>query len=297
MKSAITLCFVVAGLGTLAAQSSGGPYSVSAASLDSAGGRTTGGVYRDDSALGATSAAPATGGTYAMAGGYSSMLRDAIGLAVLPALLAEDSVTPLTLHQVLDDGTQSPAAHAGAVWNVLDGPLSISTTGVATAQTVPADTQASLQVTLGALTSAASITVRDTIPDNFGTYGSDGIGDDWQVRHFGVNNPLAGATVDADGDGQDNLFEFTAGLEPTSSTSRFTFSLEDVPNVPGQKRMVFQPAANGRTFSLMKTLELFPADWQPVPGAITAGNGGTAALTDPDAAGQRAFYKVQITVP
>lgn len=297
MKSAITLWFFVAGLSHLAAQSSGGLYSLSAASLDPAGGRTTGGVYRDDSAMGGVGTAMASGGAYATAGGYPSMLRDAVRLVVLPGAVAEASATPLTLRQVLDDGTQSPVANVGAVWNVLSGPLSINAAGTATAQTVPADTQASLQVTLDALTSAATVNVQDTIADNFGIYGADGIGDDWQVRYFGPDNPLAGPTVDADGDGQDNLFEFTAGLVPTSSASRLTFFLEDVPDQPGQKRMVFQPAATGRTFSLMKTTELFPADWQPVPGAMTTGNGGTSMLTDPAAPGQRAFYKVQITVP
>ena len=42
----------------------------------------------------------------------------------------------------------------------------------------------------------------------------------WQIQYFGsTTNPAAAANVDADGDGQDNLAEFTAGTDPTNSVS------------------------------------------------------------------------------
>jgi PKD repeat protein len=42
----------------------------------------------------------------------------------------------------------------------------------------------------------------------------------WQVLYFGsVDNPAAAANADPDGDGQNNLAEFLAGTDPTSSAS------------------------------------------------------------------------------
>lgn len=297
MKSAFYILLIVTSLTEAVAQSTGGPYSISAASLDPAGGRTTGGVYRNDGALGATGSQQASGGACQAVSGYPSMLRDATALLALPGTLAESAATQLTLRHLMDDGTQSVISAAGASWSVLSGPLSVNGTGLATAQAVFAHASAVVQVSLGGLTSPTTLTIQNTISDNFGTYASDGVGDDWQVQYFGQNNPQAGPTVDADGDGQNNLFEFTAGLVPTSSTSRFAYSIEAVPGQPGQKRVVFSPAVGGRTFSLLKSTGLAPANWQPVAGASVNGGGGTSTLTDTGASGERAFYRVQITVP
>jgi PKD repeat protein len=42
----------------------------------------------------------------------------------------------------------------------------------------------------------------------------------WQIQYFGnTNNPAAADTVDADGDGQNNMAEFLAGTNPTNSLS------------------------------------------------------------------------------
>jgi hypothetical protein len=160
----------------------------------------------------------------------------------------------------------------------------------------PVTSNATLQVTLGAATSTASLTIQDTIPDNFGTYGSDGVSDTWQMQHFGANNPQAAPGLDPDGDGQSNLFEFTAGLSPTSGNSRFTVSMEEVPGQPGKKRMVFEPANAGRLFTLYRNTGLSPEGWEPVQGAVTTGNDGTSTLVDPAPPSDRTFYRIQINL-
>ncbi|OYW78250.1 MAG: hypothetical protein B7Z37_00135 [Verrucomicrobia bacterium 12-59-8] len=284
-------------LGGVFAQSSGGPYAISAASLDPAGGRSTGGIYRQDTTLGATGSQAASSTSYQGAAGYPAMLRDAVSLLALPESAPEAAATQLTLRQVLDDGTQNSVSPAAATWNVTSGPASVNAMGLLTAQAVAIDTNATLQITFSGLTSPSTVMVQNTIPDNFGAYASDGLDDSWQVQHFGLNNPLAAPGVDADGDGQNNLFEFTAGLLPNSHASRFIYFLEDVPGQTGQKRIVFQPALARRTFTLLKSTTLLPGSWQPVPGAVTTGNDGTQMLTDPAASGGRAFYQVQINLP
>ncbi|MBE2284316.1 MAG: hypothetical protein IAE77_12740 [Prosthecobacter sp.] len=279
------------------AQSSGGPYSITAASLDPAGGRSATASYRQDSNLSATASQISSSAAYQGAAGFSSMLRDAVSLLALPGTVPEAVATQLTLRQVLDDGTQTAVSAALATWSVNSGPASVSATGLLSAQAVSTNTDATLQITFSGVSAPSTITIQNTVADNFGLYAADGLDDGWQVQYFGPNNPLAAPGVDADGDGQTNLFEFTAGLVPNSRASRFVFSLEGVPGQPTQKRMVFQPAINGRTFTLLKSSTLLPGSWQTVPGAVVVGNDGTQTLTDPSAGTSRAFYQVQINVP
>ncbi len=295
MKS-VALCVFLSAAGVFA-QSSGGPYSITAASLDPAGGRSTTASYRHYSNLGAAASQTASTAAYQGAAGWSSMLRDAVGFQLLPGTVAEAAATQLSLRQVLDDGTQTSVSAAAATWSVLSGPASVNATGLITTQNVAAATGATLQITFGGLTASSSVTVQNSIPDNFGPYASDGLDDGWQVQYFGSNNPLAAPNLDPDGDGHTNLFEFTAGLIPTSGTSRFTIILEPVPGQPGQKRLVFQPAVNGRTFTLQKSTTLAPGSWVNVSGASVSGNNGSQILTDAAATDPRSFYRVQINVP
>ncbi len=295
MKS-VALCVFLSAAGVFA-QSSGGPYSITAASLDPAGGRSTTASYRHDSNLGAAASQTASTAAYQGAAGWSSMLRDAVGFQLLPGTVAEAAATQLSLRQVLDDGTQTSVSAAAATWSVLSGPASVNATGLITTQNVAAATGATLQITFSGFTAPSTITVQNSIPDNFGPYASDGLDDGWQVQYFGSNNPLAAPSLDPDGDGHTNLFEFTAGLVPTSGTSRFTITLEPVPGQPGQKRLVFQPAVNGRTFTLQKSTTLAPGSWVNVSGASVSGNNGSQILTDAAATDPRSFYRVQINVP
>lgn len=296
MKPFLCILMLLAGKGGLYAQSSGGVYSISTASLDAAGGRVNAAaIYRNDSTLTATAAQTADSSIYQAASGFPATLRDAIALIALPRELPESAATQLSLRQQLDDGTQLDISSTGASWTVLNGPCAVNASGLVTTQSVFSNTQASLQITLGSLTSPNTLTILNTLTDNFGTYAADGISDDWQVQYFGQNNPLAAPAQDPDGDGQNNLFEFTAGLLPNSSVSRFTLLLESVPGQTGQKRMICQPATSGRSFTLLKSTTLLPGSWQAVPGASGVGNNGTLTLTDPAASNARAFYRVQIT--
>ena len=50
----------------------------------------------------------------------------------------------------------------------------------------------------------------------------------WQVQYFGsTDNPAAAGSVDADGDGQNNLTEFLAGTDPTNSVGTVTNGVDE----------------------------------------------------------------------
>ena len=65
----------------------------------------------------------------------------------------------------------------------------------------------------------------DSNPDNHGSYAGDGIPDSWQAQYFELNNPNAAPNKDVDGTGQNNLFKYVAGLDPTNPTSVFRLKI------------------------------------------------------------------------
>lgn len=294
MKHLLALLFCTV---NVLAGSTGGPYSITSDGLSAAGGRSSSATYEDDTSAGGTGTGNTSSKDYDAASGQSATLRDAIGLIAGPLTIPEGTNTQLVLYQLLDDSTLLTASSVGAVWTRISGSFTLTSGGLASTQAVASNQTAQVQVVINSSTISGSITIEDSIPDNFGNYAADGIGDDWQVQHFGSNNTNAAPQQDPDGDGLTNLFEFTAGLIPTSGASRFSVSLEDVPGQPGMKRLAFQPAMSGRTFTLLKSTTLAPGSWQIVPGGTASGNNGMLMLTDPAAAGNRAFYQVQISFP
>lgn len=284
-----------------AGSSSSASYSIAADTLSAGGTRTASGtLYTNEGSLGgvvgvSTAAAPAL----TAKNGFIGQLFVVDHLHInSPGTINELGTLQLSLIQVLDDNSALATDPAQIAWETTVGPaIPVSSSGLASAGAVFADTLSTIRATYAGDFAIAQLNILNTILDNFGIYGGDDLSDEWQVQYFGQDNPLAAPGLDPDGDGLTNLFEFTAGLLPNSRTSRFTMTLENVPGQPGQKRMVFQPALTGRTFTLLKSTTLLPGSWLAVPGAVTAGNDGTQTLTDPAASGGRAFYQVQINLP
>ena len=151
----------------------------------------------------------------------------------------------------------------------MNGPLtSINASGLATAGVVYQNTGATAQGIFAGDTAMLNLTVLDSIPDNFGSYAGDGLGDDWQVQYFGQNNPNAGPALDPDGDGENNLFEFTAGVIPTDPTSRFVLRIDAVPAQPARKNLVFSLRLNDRTYTVEFRTDLTIGSWTTL-GATT----------------------------
>lgn len=276
-------------------------YLVATEVLAGGGGRSSSASYTQDASLGpvgsVSTAAPATTAKQ----GYIAQLYDAVGLTVSAptASVNEAASLQLSAAQLLDDDTFLAVDPNAVAWGVTGGPISgISGGGLATAQTVPQDTAAGVQGILGAFTGSLVLTVLDSVADNFGTYAGDGLGDDWQVQFFGQPpNALAGPLVDADGDGQHNAFEFTAGLVPTDVASRFRLRVEPVPGQPTQKRVVFSPRLAGRTYTVMTRPSLAGGTFTALGSTNTSDLGDERTVTDLAATGPAKFYRVDILRP
>ena len=279
-------------------------YAITAEALDFGGQPVASADYTIDGSIGAVAgiSGEATSAIVAKHG-YSGQLYDLLGYS---GLLASENYPPelgttqLLLMRAADDGTRIVTPTAGVTFSVLSGPLTgISPTGLVTAGAVYQETEAMVGATSAAFAGQFTfpLFVQDTIPDNFGSYAGDGIGDDWQFLHFGLNNPLAAPTLDPDGDGQANLFEFTAGLVPTDPASRFTLRLEKVPAQATHRRVIFNPRLADRSYVVKAKDSLVAGSWEILGAFDESDNGDERTVTDLDATGTSKFYKVEITKP
>ena len=293
---------LLASFSAIAAPRTSANYSVAADITDAAGKRTASASYTNDGSLGgiagiSTVAVPAETAKH----GYIAQLYEvtALQITATPNNVNEGATAQLSGAQLLDDNTTIALAANAITWSIQSGPLaSISANGLTTTAAVYQNTAASAQGTFAGVTGAVGLTVLETIPDNFGTYAGDGIGDDWQVQYFGLNNPNAAPLLDPDHDGNTNLFEFTAGLVPTDPLSVFKLRIEPAPGFPSQRKIIFSPRLTGRTYTVKSTTTLGPgAVWIDLTGNTTSDAGNERTVTDTAVTGDAKFYKVEIVKP
>ena len=304
MKTKFQIFFILACAMAVQAgprSSASGDYIIATDTADSGGSRSTSVAYTHDGSLGgvtgiSTVPTPAETAKH----GYLGQLYEVTGLTVTatPASVNEEATRQLVAQQVLDDDSHL-SVNAGSVgWSVVTGPVSgISSAGLATAGMVYQNTSATVQGVYGGFTGPLVLTVLNTLPDNYGSYGGDGLDDSWQNQYFGLDNPLAGPGADPDGDSQNNQFEFTAGLIPTDPLSRFLLRIEPVAGQPAQKRLIFSPRLADRTYNILTNATLNPDTWSALTGGIVSDNLTERTVTDTSASGNRKFYRVQVVKP
>lgn len=295
--AAFSLALLVLSLHAHAGPRSSASYSVPTDSTDAGGAPATSSSYSSAGSLGGISGMASVSASYTTLSGYMGQLYQitALQLAATPATINESSTRQLSAAQVLDDGTTLALPATGISWSVQAGPLTgISSSGLATAGLVGQDSAATVQGSYLGLSATLGLTVLDTIRDNFGSYAGDGLPDSWQLQYFGANNPLAAPTADASGTGQNNLFKYTAGLNPTDPASRLVTA---VGAAASSHTITISPRLPDRTYTVQYSTDLGVNNWQPLTGATVQDNGQTRTVTDPDAASTRKFYRVLVSYP
>jgi hypothetical protein len=128
-----------------------------------------------------------------------------------------------------------------------------------------------------------------TLSDRSASSFNDGISDSWRLRHFAtLNNILAAADADADGDGADNWHEFKAGTNPNDASS-----LLKVKTAKGaaQAATVQWPSVLGKQYVIERAASLFAPVWTPV--STNNGTGWNLEYQDPAPGGVN-FYRVRV---
>jgi hypothetical protein len=130
----------------------------------------------------------------------------------------------------------------------------------------------------------------------------DGIPDWWRQEYFGgtgtTTDALSCATCGTEGTGQNNLFKYIAGLDPTNPASIFMLKIAKVTGQPTQKNLLFSPIATGRTYTVEFRTNLVSGGYSALPdfsGPQT--NGNQVTITDLTATQSSKFYRVRISLP
>jgi hypothetical protein len=229
--------------------------------------------------------------------GYIGQLYERLGLGLLASDFypPEEGTTQFTAVHTNDDGSNDPIPSESVTWSLLGGPITgINTSGLATTGIVHESTEAIVGATVFGTPLQLSVYVQDTLPDNYGLYAGDGIDDAWQKLHFGLENPLAAPLLDPDGDGQNNRFEFVAGVGPLDPNSRFSLRIEPVPGEPTRKDIVFSPVFPDRVYTVLGN-PLMAGPWHPLATQSDDLGAPERRVTDLGANGPEMFYRVEIT--
>ena len=277
-------------------------YSITTDTTDSGGARATSTAYTNDgSAGGASGLSSVASPSETAKSGYLGQLYEvtALQLAASPTTVNEGETRQLSGWEAVDDGSINALPATSITWSVMAGPFTgIDASGLATAAIVYEDTLATVQGDHGGLTGTLDLTVLNVNSDDLPGYNGDGIDDAWQFQYFGLNNPLAAPGIDADFDGQDNLFEFTAGIVPTDPNSRFLLRSTTTPGQPGQMNLIISPRLPDRIYTVKTSPTLGSlATWTDLTTFTFSDNGNERTITDTAATGPRKFYQVQIGMP
>jgi hypothetical protein len=264
--------------------------------LDGAGARQATAVSVVDSSFGGWAGrASALAGNTVEHGGYAGQLYDAHALvaSATPAPVPEGGTTQLRATTLCDDGTMKTPDPAVA-WAIVDGPVAaIGPDGVAQAAIVYEDRQARVSGAGDGLTAEVPFMVLDQDPDNFNSYANDDVWDIWQVQQFGEDAPEGHGTVDADLDGQDNRFEFIAGTDPKSPSSRFRVEIARDAEID----IVFHPSFTTRTYRGQSAGDLRGGPWTEMTNEwVYLGDEG-GRIDDPTASNTLTAYRIEIEYP
>jgi hypothetical protein len=120
------------------------------------------------------------------------------------------------------------------------------------------------------------------------------------MKYFGdTTSQNAQPEADADGTGQNNLFKFVAGLDPTNPASVFVLGVAPAQEPPGFN-LSFSPVAAGRTYTPQYRTNLTFGSYVPLSdysGPTTNATTGAVTITDTNATDKSRFYRINISLP
>ncbi len=261
--------------------------------IDAGGQRATSASYVNDGSVGNISGISGTGAQVARHG-YPGQLTEVVSLTVTstPSSVSECSTSQITGTVTMDDATITELAGSDIAWGAVTYPvLSLDSNGVLTAAYV-------YGVATGMVNGVCLGMAGSTSVQVIGPYASSSIPGAWFLQYFGAPpNPLAAPTADATGTGQNNLFKYVTGLNPTNAVSRFVLKIASVPGQPGQQRLIFSPRLSDRTYTVEYVTNLVNGAFANLTLTSTSDNGLERTVTDLNGTASAKFYRMKIAYP
>jgi hypothetical protein len=279
---------------------------ITTSSIDGGGQRTTSANCVMDGSVGGIGGISSTSAD-TNKNGYIGQLYQVVSLVITsePDSVGVASTAQLSGTATLDDSTVASLSGADVAWTSPNEPYpvaSISGSWILSPANVYAVTPAFVPASVDGyyLGATSNTTVEVFAPDS----NNDGIADWWRQAYFGVATPTNGsdcATCDADGTGQDNLFKFVAGLNPTNPSSVFVLTIASVAGQPTQKALTYNPILIGfgqvYTVQYRTNLTGGAAYATLTTTSVLTTNGGTVSLNDTQATQTQKFYRIDISLP
>jgi hypothetical protein len=124
----------------------------------------------------------------------------------------------------------------------------------------------------------------------------DGIPDWWETTH-GLNPAVSNSpTANADGDGLPDFKEYVCNTDPTNPLS--CFRITDAAFSNPALFTVWYQSVTDRFYVLSLCTNLMAPGWTNVPGqGPRSGVGGTDSMNDTNPPANKAFYRVNVTLP
>jgi len=118
------------------------------------------------------------------------------------------------------------------------------------------------------------------------------------LQQYGLPTDGSADYADTDGTGQNNLFKWVAGLDPTNPASVFVLNIANVTGQPTQKNLLFNPVATGRTYTPQFRTNMVTGAWATLTGiGGPTTNINQVTLTDLSATQTQKFYRIDISMP
>ena len=265
--------------------------------VDLGGQHTTGGSYTMEGSLGQIAGSQVAGSQPEMVkAGYLGQLTDVVSLSLTgaPLLVNEGYASQLAGFAVLDDNSVLSLAGSDIAWGSVSYPFqSVNGNGLLTA--VPNVYAAAAGNVSGSYLGATSSVTLQVL----GPYAGSGIPDSWFYQYFGAApNPNAAPLADADGTGQNNLFKYNAGLDPTNPASIFELWLTPVSGQPNQVSLMWNPWTTGRSYTVEYSTNLLDGSYTTL---LSSGdpqtNGNRISVTDLNVTERSKFYRIRVAFP
>jgi hypothetical protein len=276
---------------------------ITTSSIDGGGLRTSSANYTMDNSIGSIGGISGASADTAK-DGYIGQLAEVVSMVVTaePDSVGVASTTLLSGTATLDDSTVASLSGSDVAWSTPNEPypvFSINSGGLLMAAGFVYSKAAAVAngYYLGA---SGNVSLSIFAPDSTG----DGIPDWWRQTYFAAATPTNNhdcATCDADGTGQNNLFKFVAGLNPTNPASVFVLKVAPVAGQPTQKALTYNPIliGSGQVYTVQFRTNLTGGAAYATlttTSALTT-NGAQVSLNDTQATQTQKFYRVNISLP